>query len=81
MYERSQFAVCISLGKTPDGRLLLVLDDVERQRTKPEQWRMFTFVTDAPVAEADLTTMNFTDEQFADFGRLVLGSLAVHVLP
>ena len=35
MYERSQFAVCISLGKTPDGRLLLVLDDVERQRMKP----------------------------------------------
>lgn len=53
-------------------------DDVERQDTEPTQWRLFTFVTDAPVTAVDLKTMQFSDEQLAGFGRLVLGAVSVH---
>ncbi len=78
MVEKSRFAVCISIGKTADGQLRIVLDDVERQETEPTQWRLFTFVTDAPVTETDLRQMRFSDEQLADFGRLVLGAVSIH---
>jgi hypothetical protein len=81
MYERSRFAVCISIGKTAGGELRLLVDDVECNGLDPLQWRHFTFVTDAAVAATDLAQMRFTDEQLANFGRLVLGAVAVHVPP
>ena len=67
------------MSETVSGDLRLVIDDIEREAKEPPQWRLFTFVTDAVVTKADLIQMNFTDQQLADFGRLMLGAIAVHV--
>jgi hypothetical protein len=78
MHKRSRFAVCISISKAVTGELRLVVDDVEREGSNPVRWRLFTFVTDAPITATDLAQMRFTDQQLADFGRLVLGAVSVH---
>jgi hypothetical protein len=77
--RQSNEALCLSLEQNGNGEVLVIFDAVTRKQSSESGWRQEAFITNVTVGEDQLRGMKFSDEDLAEFGRTVLGSLAIHL--
>jgi len=74
---RETVGVVASLRDGPDGRLHLILDDVESVGAEePRRWRAKTFFTVIGYDRERFVRSNLSERQFADIGLAVVARLA-----
>ena len=79
--QRGGHATVVSVRKLGGGQLRVVFDEAELVKpTMPMQWEMQSFTTNFDVPESALLNFEFTEEQLAALGRMLVSDLRANIL-
>lgn len=73
--SKQKRAVMVSLEKSKEGKLKLILDDLVQAKGKPTEWTKDVLIT---FKECDIKTfekLEFSDKELADFGYYIIARL------
>jgi hypothetical protein len=71
-----RFAVAARIDETADGRLRLVLDDLEAVDSDNQEWRRWAFFTTMELDKNRSLSHSLSDDEYSRIGHAVMARLA-----